>query len=352
MRLKYNLDYFIKYATQNNGKCISIEYVNTSSIIEFICNKNHKWKTKASNIIYSNSWCPYCNKRAKDNIETFKKIAIERGGRCLSDEYVNSKIKLKFICKHNHIWDAIPENIKNEKTWCPYCGDMLPLTINEMKKLAIERGGECLSSVYINNNSSLKWRCSEGHEWKARPNGIKSAKGWCPICGSTKKTIDDAKKIAQLRNGECLSAEYINNGSKLIWKCHKNHVWLASYSSISCNSWCPICKESKGENIIRKFLEKNNIYYVREKRFKDCRFKLPLPFDFYLPDLNICIEYDGIQHFKSISRFGGAEKLNLTQIKDNIKTNYCSDNDLVLIRISCLENNLIDKLKTIIFKYT
>ena len=46
--------------------------------------------------------------------------------------------------------------------------------------------------------------------------------------------------------------------------------------------------------------ETNNINYIREKRFKDCKNIKPLPFDFYLPEKNICIEYDGEHHFKSI----------------------------------------------------
>jgi len=352
MRNYYDINYFKNYANQKGGECISFEYLNTSSLIEFKCINNHIWKTKATNIIYNNSWCPYCNRNAKDNIETFKKIAIERNGKCLSNEYINSKSKLKFICKHNHTWEAIPENVKNQNVWCPYCGDVMPLTIEEMKKLAIEKGGKCLSDKYIDNSTKLIWQCSKGHVWEATPNGVKSAKHWCPVCKSTKKTIEDAKKLAIKRGGKCLSNEYINNSTNLMWQCTKGHDWNTTYSSIRKNSWCPICDESKGENLIRNFLEDNNIKYFREKRFSNCRFKLPLPFDFYLPDLKICIEFDGIQHFKSIPRFGGDEKLKQTQIKDKIKTDYCYDNNICLIRIAYFEKNIIDKLKMEIFKNT
>ena len=60
-----------------------------------------------------------------------------------------------------------------------------------------------------------------------------------------------------------------------------------------------------------EFLEKNLIEFKREFKFKHCKDILPLPFDFFLPNLNVCIEYDGLQHFKPIKRYGGEESSNL-----------------------------------------
>ena len=73
--------------------------------------------------------------------------------------------------------------------------------------------------------------------------------------------------------------------------------------------------------------------YEFQKRFEDCKDKKQLPFDFYLPDYNCCIEYDGRQHFQAIEYWGGEEVFQLTQFHDQIKNDYCKENNIRLIRI-------------------
>jgi very-short-patch-repair endonuclease len=115
-------------------------------------------------------------------------------------------------------------------------------------------------------------------------------------------------------------------------------------------SGCPICKTSKGEKLIKKLLDGINIKYDYQKRFKNCKNTKPIPFDFYLPDYNICIEYDGIQHFKPISIFGGKKSLENQKIKDKIKNVYCEKNNIKLIRIKYTDdinyilNNLFENI--------
>ena len=100
--------------------------------------------------------------------------------------------------------------------------------------------------------------------------------------------------------------------------------------------------------LIENILDKYNIEYEIEKRFNDCKFKKPLPFDFYLPKYNTCIEYDGEQHFRTFELWGGNKTLELQQIKDQIKTDYCVANNIKLIRIKYCDNT-IDTLKGIIW---
>ena len=90
---------------------------------------------------------------------------------------------------------------------------------------------------------------------------------------------------------------------------------------------------STGESIINRFLIENNISFIRQKKFDGCRRKLNLSFDFYLPEHNTCIEYNGEQHYKSIEIFGGLEKLEYQQKNDYIKKKYCEDNNIKLIII-------------------
>ena len=106
---------------------------------------------------------------------------------------------------------------------------------------------------------------------------------------------------------------------------------------------CPVCNMSTGEKRIAKYLENNNIKYEIQYTFDECRNVLSLPFDFYLTDYKICIEYDGEQHFKPIDFFGGEEKFKKQQYNDMLKTQYCIDNNIYLCRINYnqdIENEL------------
>lgn len=116
---------------------------------------------------------------------------------------------------------------------------------------------------------------------------------------------------------------------------------LQSNKSMSCG-----CMEGKsiGERFIKDILIDNNISFVPQKRFDDCRYINTLPFDFYLPDYNVCIEYDGIQYFKSIDYFGGEGEFEQRKLNDEIKTKYCNINKIKLIRLPyTLSNNEITK---------
>jgi tetratricopeptide (TPR) repeat protein len=102
------------------------------------------------------------------------------------------------------------------------------------------------------------------------------------------------------------------------------------------------CNKMQPDNDVVYFEMGKN--YLAQKKYKGCRNKNVLPFDFYIEQYNLCIEYDGIQHFKSVKYWGGDKKLFLTQIKDNIRNEYCKNNNINLFRIKYSENT-IEKLK-------
>jgi very-short-patch-repair endonuclease len=111
---------------------------------------------------------------------------------------------------------------------------------------------------------------------------------------------------------------------------------------INSGTGCPICKESKGEKFITQLLDNNNIVYTKQKRYNDCKggngkYSKKLPFDFYLLDNNILIEYDGRQHFQPVY---GEEQLNKQKQLDNIKNQYCEKNNIKLIRIPYTMKNV------------
>jgi hypothetical protein len=117
------------------------------------------------------------------------------------------------------------------------------LTIEDMRALAHDKNGECLSTRYLGAQKKLLWRCGKGHEWKAQPNMVKNEGTWCPYCaGNVKHTIEAMKNFAQSRGGECLSDHYVHAFAKLHWRCANGHEWSATASSIKNHkTWCPIC---------------------------------------------------------------------------------------------------------------
>ncbi len=107
------------------------------------------------------------------------------------------------------------------------------------------------------------------------------------------------------------------------------------------------CVKSKGEEYIKMWLDDLEIEYIREHKFNGCKHKNQLYFDFYLPNNNMCIEFDGEQHYKPIERFGGVISFESSKIRDSIKNEWCSNNKIKLIRIKYDE---ISKIKYILNK--
>lgn len=115
---------------------------------------------------------------------------------------------------------------------------------------------------------------------------------------------------------------------------------------ISGGNRCPHCASSKGELAVKQYLDEQGITYIREKEYEDLVHIRPLRFDFYLPDVNLLIEYDGIQHFEPIEYFGGKDNFTYTQHSDNLKNTYCKNHNIPLLRIPYTEiHNIPNILK-------
>lgn len=117
-------------------------------------------------------------------IAAMKEMAKKRGGECLSTNYVNNNTKLRWRCGDGHEWEAVPGSLQ-QGSWCPSCAGRLPAeeAINSLHAIASSKGGACLSDVYVSAKDKLEWRCAKGHQWKAPPDAIRSGR-WCPKCAN------------------------------------------------------------------------------------------------------------------------------------------------------------------------
>ncbi len=162
-----------------------------------------------------------------------------------------------------------------------------------------------------------------------------------------KYTPNDVERIVNETNENILlnKDDYKNCYTyNLNIKCKCGNVFttnLTNYIRHNVNR-CPACssKESNGEFRIRNYLDNNDIEYIQEFRFNDCRDKKPLPFDFYLRDRNLIIEYDGMHHYQK-TYYGDYEK---TVEHDKIKNQYCKDNGIDILRIPFWEYNSIEEI--------
>jgi len=267
----------------------------------------------------------------KITIDDCRKIAENLGGKCLSSKYGGIFYKIVWQCKLGHKWLANFNNIKNKACWCPCCAGNHKLTIEDCQKFAENKGGKCLSEEYIGNKQKLDWVCSEGHTWKACFSHIKNNNRWCPICGGTiKLKLVDCQNIAENLGGKCLTTQYINARTKIDWQCLEGHCWKADLNHIkSGNNWCPECQIGKTQkclyNIISNIFPKFNILYnyTGFDWLKTIETGKKQELDIYVSEIKLAIEYDGEQHFIPVC-FGG---IPIKQAKQNFKRQ--KENDII-----------------------
>ena len=264
-------------------------------------------------------------------------------------EYINNRTKIKCKCKKDgHEWEATPNSLLNGSS-CPKCSGKIRKTtkyfINELKEINdnIEILGE-----YKGNKSKIKCKCKkDGHEWEARPNDLLNGSS-CPKCsGNAKLTHEEfVNRMKEINDNIEILGKYKNAMTKIKCKCKiDGHEWEVTPNGLlNDKTGCPKCNASKGEKRVGEYLDSKNIKYELEYKFDDCKSKDKLSFDFYIPSLNIVIEYDGKHHYKIIECWGGLDRFIGTKIRDTIKTIYCKENNIKLIRISYWDFDNIEEI--------
>jgi hypothetical protein len=357
------LEEMCRLANSRGGVCLSKHFVDNKTKLRWRCAKGHEWRAIPQNVI-RNHWCMICGNERQGQlkaltIDMMHKIAAERGGKCLSEVYKNNLTKLRWRCKHGHEWEAVPGSIvgtKNFKgTWCPICVGKLPKdsALQELKNLAVSRGGMLLSKRYQNARSHLRWQCAKGHEWKAVPDNVKHGH-WCPVCaGSFPLNIGQMRKAAHDFGGNCLSKKYINVDTHLRWRCSEGHEWDAKPYHVLTGHWCPTCASGISERICRALLErmtgvpfpKTRPSWLKNERGRQ------MELDGYALSLGLAFEYQGHQHYQRVSFFHlNLENFEQRQQDDECKRRLCLHHGVTLLEIPYyishdkLQEHLAEKL--------
>jgi very-short-patch-repair endonuclease len=204
---------------------------------------------------------------------------------------------------------------------------------------------------YTGNRNKIKIVCSKHGIFEQIPFDHLDGHG-CSKCShpSKKSTIEEFIEKANIIHDNKYNyslVKYVNAHKKINIICKKHGEFLQKPNAHLCSQGCPICKNSKGEENIIKYLKENNVLFEYQKKFDDCKNnKYKLFFDFYLPNQNLLIEYDGEQHHKIFKHFGGNIKFEKTKLNDKLKTEYALNNNIKLLRIPYTEKkNLSEILK-------
>lgn len=213
---------------------------------------------------------------------------------------------------------------------------------------------------YVGNKNKVIIICSKHGEFSQRPNDHLTGYG-CKKCQYEKTSkknkftneifIEKAKQIHGDKFDYSL-VKYNGYEDKIIIVCGKHGEFKQSPHAHLCGIGCPSCRESRGEKKVAEILRKHNIQFERQVTFDDLKDESNLYYDFYLPEHKMFIEYDGFQHYKSISFFGGEESFLKRKKHDIIKFKYAVNNGykILIVRfisLNYLEELLVNKLKQI-----
>jgi hypothetical protein len=268
--------------------------------------------------------------------------------------YKDNKTKSNIFCKKHQF--NFQRNLKQIRRGilCPLCSDKVTTNlnfINKSKKIWGDTKWDYSKTMYTGNRNKIIIGCkNHGYEFEVYPNqNLKSQKD-CVYCKQERMSLDFINKSKEIWGDrwDYSALLYKNNKTNVTLICKKHGKFKQRPDNHLFNmNGCPSCNKSKGEIIISNFLDKNGIEYIFQKKFQNCVNKYPLRFDFYLPIQNKCIEYNGEQHYEKVDFFGGNKTLKYNKKRDNIKSEFCKDNNIDLIIIKYNES-IEDKLNFLI----
>lgn len=333
-------------------------YVNSYTKLRVKHNKCGNTYEVTPSHFFNGTRCPHCFGAFKKTNAQFQQEVYDLVGNeyTFLDDYVNAHTKLKV--KHNKcgkIYDVQPANFFSGQR-CPHCSTTARKTDAQFKQEVFDLVGNEYTFLdsYVNNCTKIRVKHNEcGNVYKVQPNGFLHGSR-CPYCnGNAKKTGKQfAEEVAGLSQGEyVLVGTYVNSHIKVEIKHNKcGHIYKVKPYSFLEGFRCPYCNSPKGEVNINKILKSFGINYEYQKMFLDLKDTQPLSYDFYIPDQNILIEYQGRQHYQPVDYFGGEAQFKLQQKHDKMKADYAKAHHYHLIAVPYTEDTF-SKIKKYLLQH-
>lgn len=261
---------------------------------------------------------------------------ISESGFIRIDNYINTLTVLRFKCKIcGKIFKKKPKEFNKLKCNCVVRSDKYKEYIKDKKLLLLD--------AFSNVRTKIRHKCLIcDNIFLSCPKSIKGSIYGCPYCSGTK--ISNKDYISKLPKDIQLIGEYKNSYSRVEHKCLVcDNNWTTKPNYIlHMGCGCPFCSASKGEKFITNLLTNIGINFETEYpiRINNKTYY----YDFYIPDINLAIEYNGIQHFEPVDYFGGKEHFLIICENDKVKSEWSDKNNINLLQIPYYNIKICDEI--------
>lgn len=351
----------VEYSVTNHNK----------TLIYFICPKHQDKGVQfkaLENMRKSSGLCNYCLGKVRSHEDFLKIMSKINPNIEILSEYKNTANDILCRCKiDGYEWNSTGNRLLNG-SGCIECArkqqsENSTKTHDEFEsEINCKYNGKIrLLSKYTGSHDSITCQCIKHNTiWDTTPTSLLTSSIGCPTCVNEatgdrcrKSNEQFVEELSQINPDIIPLEEYTGDKNKIrcVCKIH-NYVWFASPNKIlRRKTGCPKCASYHNENNIDDILDEWGFNYTAQKRFDECKDVYTLPFDRYLEDFNILIEYDGEGHYipirrGSMSQTQAEENLVLIQRHDEIKNDFCKKNKIPLIRIPYWES---ENIKSFLF---
>ena len=338
-----------KYPEFNYEKTI---YVNKDTKVLITCSKHGDVWVNPKEFIHGNGYCSECIKERLHN--EFVDRVIKRAQKIHKEEdYIyhpeliySSTEKIGIECKkHGIFWQKIGNHIIN-KCKCPQCAIEKTAEKNKQLKIKyqetfVKRANKVHNNKYVynktiynGNENKVIITCPEHGDFEQTPHSHLNG-GGCPICAKAKTAdairltqeefLNRIKEIHKNKDFDFSKVVYNGGNEKVTVICPKHGEFNIKAMNLLVGNGCPICRMPKLEIVVKNILIDNDIKNIPQYKTKWLGRQ---SLDFYLPDCNIAIECQGLQHFKNERRYQNLEEV---QKRDEKKKQLCKENNVHLI---------------------
>jgi hypothetical protein len=229
----------IRERLKGRGITMRGKYVTSQTKTLFQCTEDHSWEATPGSVLAGNG-CPYCAGRVPLTKETVNARIADRN-IVMVGEYKNSRSKTLFQCSKGHTWETAPANVVNG-TGCLHCAGQAPLSKKIVNARIADRGIVMLSE-YKNADTKSLFQCREGHTWETTPYHVSKKGTGCPYCSRQAPLTTENVNARIADRGIVLLDEFITNTVKVRFQCSEGHIWEAKPNNVLNGRGCPDCAE-------------------------------------------------------------------------------------------------------------
>ena len=342
-----------------------VEYQSGKAVLFFLC-PEHLDKglqsTTVGSMRVSKELCGYCTGRCRSHKDFIKDMKELHPDILICSSYTKSGEPVDCKCLiDGYEWKATPNNLYRGQG-CKICANKeLSISRHKTEEQYLNEvnkkydGQISLIGSYLDAREKVTCICNiDQTVFEIEASSlVNEAKNPCPVCRSKAtrercvKSHNQFIKELSIINPNILPLEsYIDDHTKILCKCLlHNYEWrVAPNKILRRRTGCPKCCVYHNESLACSILDNWGYKYTLQKRFQDCKDINILPFDIFIDDFNIAIEYDGEQHYYPIKRGSMSEEeaqkvFEKTVLHDNIKSMYCKKRNISLIRIPYWEHD-------------